>query len=31
MLHAFVLLDGLANWNIMKPDTTAAAETPAAE
>ena len=30
-LHAIVLLDGRANWNIMKPDTTAAAETPAAE
>ena len=30
-LHAIVLPDGRANWNIMKPDTTAAAETPAAE
>ena len=30
-LHAIVLPDGRANWNIMKPDTTASAETPAAE
>ena len=30
-LHAIVLPDGRANWNIMEPDTTAAAETPAAE
>ena len=30
-LHAIVLPDGHANWDIMKPDTTAAAETPAAE
>ena len=30
-LHAIVLPDGRANWNIMEPDTTASAETPAAE
>ena len=30
-LHAIVLPDGHANWDIMKPDTTAAVETPAAE
>ena len=30
-LHAIVLPDGRANWNIMEPDTTAATETPAAE
>jgi Uncharacterized protein involved in outer membrane biogenesis len=30
-LHAIVLPDGHANWDIMKPDTAAAVETPAAE
>ena len=30
-LHAIVLPDGRANWDIMKPDTTATAEAPVSE